>query len=504
MNIEEQIKDLIEYKLLVIKLEDELNKKSSEINILLKHNSELKSLSQVLQNECDELNNKLISKNSEIKKVEKKYKEELDNITHNFDKQKEIYENKLLKLSSINPMNKEISIKREVEIVYEEKLKEKNTEIDLLNKKIKNLTDENLELRFEINNIKKTQDQLNNVKQEKDLFEELVNQEDDKKVEFGISNNQEKIKQLQMVIKEKEENIEKLYQEINKLKNEKNSYELNVSKKYFLDLRQLKELENQNNLLKREITISENNKKDIENRLIKLQESVEKMNREKEEIIKENNGLLLKINDLEKEFINNEEIQNDLDNLKELFQKYETEQYNNNLINEKIKKQKEEKSKKQIIELQKQLNESKEKQGIFIESNNLKSDNNFIDKIEPDNNIFKREYEKIYQKYNLLLVEEKRRLNDIKQIEEENENLNKYLKEAIKKGKIRKEKYSQLKEKYKELLDKKEHYKEICKIIMQNMEKILNILTPEQKNNIENSGNDYLIDLNSFSFTEII
>ena len=126
MNIEEQIKDLIEYKLLVIKLEDELNKKSSEINILLKHNSELKSLSQVLQNECDELNNKLISKNSEIKKVEKKYKEELDNITHNFDKQKEIYENKLLKLSSINPMNKEISIKREVEIVYEEKLKEKN------------------------------------------------------------------------------------------------------------------------------------------------------------------------------------------------------------------------------------------------------------------------------------------------------------------------------------------------------------------------------------------
>ena len=504
MNIEEQIKDLIEYKLLVIKLEDELNKKSSEINILLKHNSELKSLSQVLQNECDELNNKLISKNSEIKKVEKKYKEELDNITHNFDKQKEIYENKLLKLSSINPMNKEISIKREVEIVYEEKLKEKNTEIDLLNKKIKNLTDENLELRFEINNIKKTQDQLNNVKQEKDLFEELVNQEDDKKVEFGISNNQEKIKQLQMVIKEKEENIEKLYQEINKLKNEKNSYELNVSKKYFLDLRQLKELENQNNLLKREITISENNKKDIENRLIKLQESVEKMNREKEEIIKENNGLLLKINDLEKEFINNEEIQNDLDNLKELFQKYETEQYNNNLINEKIKKQKEEKSKKQIIELQKQLDESKEKQGIFIESNNLKSDNNFIDKIEPDNNIFKREYEKIYQKYNLLLVEEKRRLNDIKQIEEENENLNKYLKEAIKKGKIRKEKYSQLKEKYKELLYKKEHYKEICKIIMQNMEKILNILTPEQKNNIENSGNDYLIDLNSFSFTEII
>ena len=51
---------------------------------------------------------------------------------------------------------------------------------------------------------------------------------------------------------------------------------------------------------------------------------------------KENNNLLTKINDLEKEKENNnDEIQKDLDNLRELVQNYETEQHNNIIINEK-------------------------------------------------------------------------------------------------------------------------------------------------------------------------
>ena len=44
---------------------------------------------------------------------------------------------------------------------------------------------------------------------------------------------------MQFIIKEKEEYIEKLCQEINKLKNEKNIYETNLSKKYFIDLGQI-------------------------------------------------------------------------------------------------------------------------------------------------------------------------------------------------------------------------------------------------------------------------
>ena len=178
MEIQEQINDLIEYKRLVIKLEDELAKKNSEITILSKHNSDLKSLCQDLQTECDDLNKKLISKNSELKKLEKKQQEDLDNIHQNFERQKEIYEAKILKLSSINPMNKEISIKREVQIRYEEKLKEKNSEIEILKNQIKSLNDDNFELKLEINNIIKNQQQLNNMKEENDV-EDLVKQEND-------------------------------------------------------------------------------------------------------------------------------------------------------------------------------------------------------------------------------------------------------------------------------------------------------------------------------------
>ena len=52
MSLEDQINDLIEYKRLVNKLKDELNKKSSEISLLSKNNIDLKSLCQELQNEC--------------------------------------------------------------------------------------------------------------------------------------------------------------------------------------------------------------------------------------------------------------------------------------------------------------------------------------------------------------------------------------------------------------------------------------------------------------------
>ena len=57
-------------------------------------------------------------------------------------------------------MNKEISIKREVEVRYEEKLKEKNEEIGILKNKIKNLNDENYDLRYEIERIKNLQNKF--------------------------------------------------------------------------------------------------------------------------------------------------------------------------------------------------------------------------------------------------------------------------------------------------------------------------------------------------------
>ena len=504
--MEEEINEFIELKRLVKKLEEELSIKNSENIILAKENNDIKILSEELQNECNELNKKLSNKNSEIKKLEKKYKEEKDNIINNFEKQKEIYESKLLKLSSINPMNNEISLEREIQIRYDEKLKQKNIEIEILKNQIKKLENDKNELRIEIENEKRRQIQINKLNEEKDMLNDIVNQEDDEKKDNDIE-YYTSLKKLQSIIKDKDENIDKLYQELNQIKIDRKKYELDLSKKYFLDLNKFKDLEANNNKLKQELISKNDELKEIENKLLELQEFFEESKKEKDMMAEEKETLLLKINNLENELMNNIEIQKDLDILRELIQKYESEQ----ILNQKIKKQTDEKNKNKINELQKKLEESKEKLNNFAESNNLKSNINYINYIENNNfennnniNIYKIEYEKIHQKYNLLLIEQKMKVTDLKQKEEENEMLNENLREVIKKEKQRKEKYYQLKEKYKILLEKKERYKDISKIAKRKIENIVNLLTPEQKKNIEKEGNKYLIDLDSFSFTEIM
>ena len=504
--MEEEINEFIELKRLVKKLEEELSIKNSENIILAKENNDIKILSEELQNECNELNKKLSNKNSEIKKLEKKYKEEKDNIINNFEKQKEIYESKLLKLSSINPMNNEISLEREIQIRYDEKLKQKNIEIEILKNQIKKLENDKNELRIEIENEKRRQIQINKLNEEKDMLNDIINQEDDEKKDNDIE-YYTSLKKLQSIIKDKDENIDKLYQELNQIKIDRKKYELDLSKKYFLDLNKFKDIEANNNKLKQELISKNDELKEIENKLLELQEFFEESKKEKDMMAEEKETLLLKINNLENELMNNIEIQKDLDILRELIQKYESEQ----ILNQKIKKQTDEKNKNKINELQKKLEESKEKLSNFAESNNLKSNINYINYIENNNfennnniNIYKIEYEKIHQKYNLLLIEQKMKVTDLKQKEEENEMLNENLREVIKKEKQRKEKYYQLKEKYKILLEKKERYKDISKIAKRKIENIVNLLTPEQKKNIEKEGNKYLIDLDSFSFTEIM
>ena len=403
-------------------------------------------------------------------------------------------------------MNNEISLEREIQIRYDEKLKQKNIEIEILKNQIKKLENDKNELRIEIENEKRRQIQINKLNEEKDILNYIVNQEDDEKKDNDIE-YYTSLKKLQSIIKDKDENIDKLYQELNQIKIDRKKYELDLSKKYFLDLNKFRYLEANNNKLKQELISKNDELKEVENKLLELQEFFEESKKEKDMMAEEKEILLLKINNLENELMNNIEIQKDLDILRELIQKYESEQ----ILNQKIKKQTDEKNKNKINELQKKLEESKEKLNNFAESNNLKSNINYINYIENNNfennnniNIYKIEYEKIHQKYNLLLIEQKMKVTDLKQKEEENETLNENLREVIKKEKQRKEKYYQLKEKYKILLEKKERYKDISKIAKRKIENIVNLLTPEQKKNIEKEGNKYLIDLDSFSFTEIM
>ena len=152
---EEEINNMIEYKRLIYKLEDEIKKKNSENEIMSKLNNDLKNLCNNLKNECEEQNKKLLLQYEEIKNINKKYKEEIKNININFDKQKIIYEDKIKQLSAYNPINQKLKIEKEIEMRYEEKIKLKENQIEILNNKIKLLQNENNDLKKEKDDLKK-------------------------------------------------------------------------------------------------------------------------------------------------------------------------------------------------------------------------------------------------------------------------------------------------------------------------------------------------------------
>ena len=72
-----QINDLIEYKKLVVKLEEALKIKEEENQKIFKINSELKDLIEEMKIELNNQSQRIIQQLSEIKNITKKYENEI-------------------------------------------------------------------------------------------------------------------------------------------------------------------------------------------------------------------------------------------------------------------------------------------------------------------------------------------------------------------------------------------------------------------------------------------
>ena len=66
-----QINDLIEYKKLVVKLEETLKLKEEEIQKILKMNSDLKDFCDEMKKELNNQSQKIIQQHSELKNISK-------------------------------------------------------------------------------------------------------------------------------------------------------------------------------------------------------------------------------------------------------------------------------------------------------------------------------------------------------------------------------------------------------------------------------------------------
>ena len=145
-DLESQIKDLIEYKKLKVKLESELKLKEEENQKILKRNKELKELVEEMEKELANQSQKYIQLYTENKNISKVYENKINSLNEAHENEKLKYNEKILELSSYNPHNQEMKIKNDLESKYKNIIKNKDLEITNLNNEILELK-ENLRKR---------------------------------------------------------------------------------------------------------------------------------------------------------------------------------------------------------------------------------------------------------------------------------------------------------------------------------------------------------------------
>ena len=74
-----------------------------------------------------------------MRNIEKKYQNEINTMKLNFEKEKEIYNNKILKLSEYNPINLQKNIEYKVENKYKQELSLKDKENEELSNNLSQL-----------------------------------------------------------------------------------------------------------------------------------------------------------------------------------------------------------------------------------------------------------------------------------------------------------------------------------------------------------------------------
>ena len=463
-----QINDLIEYKKLVVKLEEALKLKEDENQKILKINSELKELNNEMRIVMNNQNQKIIQQYSEIKNISKNYENQINtlNISHENEKQK--YDEKIFELSAYNPHNHEIKIKKDIEEKYKLIIKNKDLEISNLSEELNELKD-NLTLKEkELNMLKiNFNEQLYTERdthsyQMKDLLTKISNQNNLEKAD----EEKEILKEFKLSIKQNEEKIEILQKELENERKEKAQNEIKYNKELFdLDTK-LKEEIDKNQILNDDI----NNFKEIFEKIkISISDNEFEMNKideENKKLMENKESLIIDIK--EKENLIQDKIE-ELNNIKKNKKK---------ILNEnKIQKEENKNLQKKISDLEEKLNKEQK----------FENENTLLNSAE-NVKLYKEAYDETREKYRKLIQEQKKMQSEIESKNEEIKNLNNYL-EKIKKTSV-KEKYGNeyFVSKYREVNTKKNYYKQQCKNANIYINKIFNILTNEQKQNLENNG----------------
>lgn len=445
-----------EYKKAFNNMEAEFLSKQYEISSINNALQECKKITEILQQECENLNNKNISLINEKSTLDKKYQTEIEKLESSYKKKINEYEMKIQKLSLQDLESMRTQIENDYKNKYEEIIFIKDQEIIEKNHIIENLKNELILLeksqKDELEFMKKDMDTLRNIHKSEtdDLYNRIQilkrNNSSKNSDEAYLFLNDELEKAKQQINFFNRENL-RLKKDNESLLKEKNTLNIN-----FVTLNNKLTFDEKRNGF--EINRLKNNIENLKSENNSLKNDIQLKDKEIDNFFNEKMKLKNRISSKEMECL---QLKNEITILNDIVKSHQ-ESLNNNLISN-----------------------YKDKKEMILEGK----------KIE---NRYKKEIDELNMK-----LRGTKNMDDLEDIiNDKDEEINK-LKNKIKQ--IENDVVDDLKYKYKDAIKKKQFYKSQCKEANQKIEKLYKKLTPEQQKefqNIFNSDNSNIINSNNF------
>ena len=361
------------------KLENELQKKDYELNLITNLYQDLKLLNEKARKECDDLNIKLNTVRVDMRNMEKNYQSEIETMKLNHSKETEIYNNKILKLSEYNPANLQKNIEYKIENKFKQNMSLKDKEIEDLTNKLSQSEQKYELLLAEYEEYKiQTQNQFDAQKhfhqsEINNLLEKIRLSEDMNSNRNNNGENTENFIQTKKELENTKIQINELNNEIDKLRQDK---EVLIIEKNENKINLIKERDNRNfnnknlelNLNKANNTI-ENLNRQIDMLNIALKERDFKIN----DLLKQKQNLSEKIANIDME---NQETKNMIQSVKNMLKNNEEEYHKKIIEEQKLKNESLVKRNQERENMQKQIDDLTVKLKD-AENYNNKKENNF-------------------------------------------------------------------------------------------------------------------------------
>ena len=445
-----------EYKKAFNNMEAELLSKQYEISSINNALQECKKITEILQQECENLNNKNISLINEKSTLDKKYQTEIEKLESSYKNKINEYEMKIQKLSLQDLESMRTQIESDYKNKYEESIFIKDQEIIEKNHIIENLKNELIlfekSQKDELELMKKDMDTLRNIHKSEtdDLYNRIQilkrNNSSKNSDEAYLFLNNELEKAKQQINFFNRENL-RLKKDNESLLKEKNTLNIN-----FVTLNNKLTFDEKRNGF--EINRLKNNIENLKSENNSLKNDIQLKDKEIDNFFNEKMKLKNRISSKEMECL---QLKNEITILNDIVKSHQ-ESLNNNLISN-----------------------YKDKKEMILEGKKME-------------NRYKKEIDELNMK-----LRGTKNMDDLEDIiNDKDEEINK-LKNKIKQ--IENDVVDDLKYKYKDAIKKKQFYKSQCKEANQKIEKLYKKLTPEQQKefqNIFNSDNSNIINSNNF------